>query len=584
MLDEARLERLISAYFDGQLAAGEKRELEAMLLGSARARRTFLDRAEWHGLNRELALRQGTLYHLADPAAEKRPTIFARRVWAAAVGLAACLALGWWLLPSGRDDKEELHSDGATGVTLDHVALLGQAIGVGWEEDAGIFAVGSALPKGWLKIREGTLRIDFYSGARVLLEGPAAFELISPDLARLEYGKLTAQVPPPAEGFTILSTDLRVVDRGTEFGMSVNESDCEVHVFDGEVELHGQHGTAARELIGGEAVAIRDGQATAITVDRGAFIDPEIMLRAATSETEARLESWRDLSLNLRSAADLLVYFDFEDLGTGGMIVPNRARGATDSSHGSVIGCEALGGRFTGKSSLAFASTSDRVRFRTEGTSRSLTLVAWVRVDSLPQDHNALLSMAPERVGEIHWKIDRSGRLLLGLRADLERIYESWERLASPPVVTERDFGRWLFLATVIDGENGVMSHFVNGEEVASAAMSRRVPVCLGMANLANFDAATPTRIESIPVRSFNGRIDEFAMFTRAGSARARRAGCRRRGSSLFRRGIDADDDGDVEAGAIGLVDAEGGLLLGLRSLSMPRMSKVASARSLTLS
>jgi hypothetical protein len=51
-----------------------------------------------------------------------------------------------------------------------------------------------------------------------------------------------------------------------------------------------------------------------------------------------------------------------------------------------------------------------------------------------------------------------------------------------------------------------------------------------------------------------------------------------------FDRGVDADDDGDVEAGAVGLVDAEGGLLLGLRSLPMPRRSKVASARSLTLS
>ena len=34
-------------------------------------------------------------------------------------------------------------------------------------------------------------------------------------------------------------------------------------------------------------------------------------------------------------------------------------------------------------------------------SSPSLTLMAWVRVDSLPLDHNSLLSMAPDKIGEI---------------------------------------------------------------------------------------------------------------------------------------------------------------------------------------
>lgn len=514
MFDEARLERLISAHFDRELTTEEKRELEAMLLSSSKARQLFLDRAEWHGLLREQALQSGGAGLLVEmTAAETKVLPFARRAWIAA-GLAACVALGWWLLPFGETNRPQTVADAAPA--RDEVALLGQAVDVEW--DGASFTPGSALPKGLLKIRKGTLRLDFYSGARVMLEGPASLELLSPDLARLDAGKLTAKVPPPAEGFTVMNANLRVVDRGTEFGMSVGGAgECEVHVFDGEVELQGEVPEAtARELFEGHAVAIRAGKSTTMPADRNSFADPSRMVQAAERATEAQWERWHTESLAFREAAGLRVYFDFEDLDAGGMILPNRAAQAGQSSDGSVIGCELLSGRWEKKSALGFAKTSDRVRFRTEGTPPSVTVMAWVRVDSLPLDHNALLSMAPDKVGEIHWKLDKSGRLLLGLRASPEHAYSSWERLESPPVITPLDFGRWMHLATVIDGEAGVMKHFVNGSEVASGEIKRRVPVQLGFANLGNFDASSPASPISGVVRNFNGRIDEFALFTRA--------------------------------------------------------------------
>lgn len=513
MFDEARLERLISAHFDRELTAEEKRELEAMLLASSKARQLFLQHAEEHGLLRELALQQGGASLLDDEAAAQKVVPFARRLWVAA-GLAACVALGWWFMPRGGNDAPETVADALP--ERDEVALLSQAVDVEWEGVS--FKPGSAMPKGLLKIRKGTLRLDFYSGARVVLEGPASLELLSQDLARLDQGKLTANVPPVAEGFTVLNANLRVVDRGTEFGMSADAAgDCEVHVFDGEVELQGEVPEAtARELFEGDAVAIRAGRSTTMTANRQSFADPSHTQQAAARETEAQWESWRTRSLAIRESAGLGVYFDFEDLDAGGMILPNRAAGGAESSEGSVIGCERLSGRWEKKSALGFAKTSDRVRFRTEGTTSALTMMAWVRVDSLPLDHNALLSMAPDQLGEIHWKLDRAGRLLLGMRSDGRQIYESWERLVSPPVITPLDFGRWMHLATVIDAEAGVMKHFVNGSEVAATPMTRRVPVQLGMANLGNFDGSNPASPVSGVVRNFNGRIDEFALFTRA--------------------------------------------------------------------
>ncbi len=511
MMDESRLDRLIEAHFDRQLSPGERGELEAMLLSSSKARQRFLDYGEWHGLLREYSLREGGGrmlggLELPKPECRRMP----RRVWVAAA-VAACLALGLWLVPFR--NRETGGAEVRPTPADQEVALLEYAVGVDWDGPA--LVPGSAVSAGVLKFRKGTISLGFYSGARVVLEGPASLELLSADLVRLDHGKLSAKVPPPAEGFTVINNGLRVVDRGTQFGMNVSgNGGCEVHVFDGEVELQGEvPESAARELFEGDAVSIREGRATSITADRGSFADPAGMLQAAARETEDQWLKWKDSSLTFRNTSDLQVYFDFEDLPASGGTLSNRAAGADPDSDGSIIGCERLAGRWDAKSALGFAKTSDRVRFRAQGTSASITLVASVRVDSLPLDHNSLLSMAPGKLGEVHWKIDRTGKLLVGLRAATALEFKSWERLESPPVVGPADFGHWIRLVTVIDGENGEMRHYANGRRVASGPLLRNTPVQLGTANLGNLDA---TRFETQPVRNFNGRMDEFALFTRA--------------------------------------------------------------------
>lgn len=510
MFDGDRLNRLISAHFDGELTAEERAELESMLLSSSKARQVMLDLADFHGLIREQAMQQGGVEWLETSVSSSRPNQPVAIVAWLALGLAAAIAMGWWFIPNPA--PREAAPIAVTHPTNDEVALLGMAIDVEWNGRS--FTKGEALPKGVLNIRKGTLRLDFYSGAQVILEGPARLELLSSDLARLDEGKLTAKVPPPAQGFTVLNGNLRVIDRGTQFGMSVAGTDnCTVHVFDGEVELQGDLPEAtARTLFEGDAVRIQAGKSTAITADRLSFADPVGMIQAEAMESEVQWQQWRARSLALRDAPGLLAYFDLEDWDPSTMTLRNRASGANVNSNGSVIGCEKLSGRWDQKIALGFAKTSDRVRFRSEGTSPSLTLMAWVRVDSLPLDHNALLSMSPGEVGEVHWKLDRSGRLLLGLRAAPELDYHSWERLESPRVITPDDFGRWLHLATVIDGPNGEMRHFLNGQLVASGPLKRPVAVKFGLANLGNFDPSTP---ESGVVRNFNGRIDEFALYNR---------------------------------------------------------------------
>ena len=87
-----------------------------------------------------------------------------------------------------------------------------------------------------LRLGRGLAEIEFERGARVILEGPAALELLSDNSARLISGSMTARVPPAAKGFTIVSPQGKVVDLGTEFGLAVGASGAtSVRVFEGEL-------------------------------------------------------------------------------------------------------------------------------------------------------------------------------------------------------------------------------------------------------------------------------------------------------------------------------------------------------------
>jgi hypothetical protein len=64
-------------------------------------------------------------------------------------------------------------------------------------------------------------------------------KLLSGSSAQLLHGTLTARVPAHAKGFTVLTPHNKVVDLGTEFGLSVDESgETTVRVFTGEVAAY----------------------------------------------------------------------------------------------------------------------------------------------------------------------------------------------------------------------------------------------------------------------------------------------------------------------------------------------------------
>lgn len=531
MLDQPRLETLLNAYFDCALTADEKMELERMLLCSARAREIFREHAEHHGMLREWALRrQGST--LVDgcrlpPMADSDDARIIRfpakfSLWLGA-GLAACIALVLLTLQfepaSETASSSSAESFEEAEAPWNKVALLAGAVDVEWADDSIAPAMGEAIPRGWLKIKRGILRLDFYSGVRVVVEGPAELQLLSEGEARLDRGKLTAYVRPPAIGFTVHNREFTVVDRGTEFGMNVTDPDrCEVHVFKGEVALQGGIIKDGEKLLfAGDGVSVRDGKWTSISPDRHRFVDPEFLRSLSYQKLNAKFGEWKAKSEAFRHTPGLGVYFDFENIDFDHQILGNRSLADERAGDGVIIGCEPAAGRWPKKGALGFARTSDRVRFRMDGEATSLTLLAWVRVDGLPLQHNQLFSMSPDAAGEVHWKLNQHGQMQTSVRVEGKRGDAHWDILDSPPVITEKDFGYWLCLATVFDGENGVLKHYLNGKEVASGPWKRIVPIKLGVADLGNI--AMPSTVQpgsSHWIRNFGGRMDEFALVTRA--------------------------------------------------------------------
>jgi NPCBM/NEW2 domain len=116
-----------------------------------------------------------------------------------------------------------------------------------------------------LVLRTGVAEISLPSGATIIIEGPTVIELTGMNQARLSQGRASAHVPPQAIGFTLVSEDLTVIDRGTAFGLSRSaDKRVQLHVFTGMVEAQSNSAHAPLTVNANSAVQ-SDPQTGALT-------------------------------------------------------------------------------------------------------------------------------------------------------------------------------------------------------------------------------------------------------------------------------------------------------------------------------
>jgi hypothetical protein len=188
----------------------------------------------------------------AEFAERVKARVVARRRQGFWLKLAACLLVcgaGWFALRKPQ---------GAEVVRVESWAAL---------EPGQKFAPGRKI-----SLESGLVELRFGCGAQVIVEGPAELWVQSGWSARLERGRVVARVPEEAHGFTIEGRGGKLVDLGTEFGVSVGEKEgMEVHVLEGVVEAHPSAGGGTVRLERDQALRLSDAPLR-LASNRGAFV------------------------------------------------------------------------------------------------------------------------------------------------------------------------------------------------------------------------------------------------------------------------------------------------------------------------
>lgn len=267
---QSEIAQLAALLCEGELAPAQAARLEELVTTSAAARRFLVEYLQLHGeLLWDRASGAGTEGQVRGWRVEalgRAGLGSSRGRWGWSARWVACLA--------------------ATAVVLLVVTWVAghrrraeapdrKAVPVAWLADvrwaqptcgAAPVAVGSALAAGQqVELHTGLAEIHFASGARVILEGPARFDLVSRGHLFVYEGRLSVRVPAEAVGFAVATAGLVIVDRGTEFGVCVlPDGPVEVHVLAGHVDIQPGTGDGAPAPSGSWSKRLGAGQAVRV--------------------------------------------------------------------------------------------------------------------------------------------------------------------------------------------------------------------------------------------------------------------------------------------------------------------------------
>ncbi len=537
--------RLVCLLLEEQISAADFQRLNELLQRDEESRRIYIQSIHMHDQLPELIFRNVALGAPASLFPPTRTNALAGPVGLAMVSLVLLavvgLFVGWgfWgrrMQPADVALLEPLES-------IDpNVAVVTAAIDVVWGSSEALRQGDGAAP-GTLEIESGILRLEFYCGAAVLLEGPARLELKSSTCAVLSAGRLRAHVPPEASGFTILSPGLRLVDQGTEFGVIASESgETQVHVFDGLVDIYPNSdpppgGTSqqtstprkAQRLSTGDGVLLdSDGMQQQIAANANDFVSFRKANELVSQSIGQRQRTWLQWKKSFTNDRRVYGWFDFDRQSTSirrlrGLVPTNAPLTGTPLTGtpltrtpltrtpltGALVGCRAAAGRWPDETSLEFKHPGDRVRLSLPEEFESMTLMVWTRIDALDHRFNGLLMSDDRDIGRPHWQINRRGELVLGVRNT-----KGLHNYKTDVVIDEFMLGRWIHLTTVYDSNQGVVKHFVNGSLVGNEKILDSGPLVFGDTEIGNWrNALGKTRT---PIRSLNGCIDELIIFRAA--------------------------------------------------------------------
>jgi len=496
---------LIDSYCSGNISQEEFQELEEALRNKAEVRKTL---AEYRGL--ESALRASASAGVINPSSEVNETQVTKKgisyfpLYSMAAAIIILLSVIAVLLNKDSTSNEIRIPDAPA---LDKgVAVLMKSLDAKWHKQA--LSPGESVKPGKWELASGQVEIEFYSGAAVVLEGPAVLEILSENGGILHSGKLRAEVPDHAHGFTITSADVKLVDLGTSFGMDVDkDKGTSVHVFEGEVELHNlEKDKGSKKLIAGQAQRISlSKEWQRLEANPKEFLSSqELSLKAVQRQNEA-FSKWQESFQKSLEDPRLVARYSFEPKAIKKRILKNSSTLDTHGIHGSIIGARWSDGHLPKKSALDFKRPGDRVRIKIPGSYKSITMATWVRIDGFDNHFNSLmLSDGWDRMGAVHWQILNNGQVELAVFNGSGEYHNH----RAPFIVKPSELGSWIHVAVSYDGQSEKVRHYRNGKLTGEVAIKGTVNLEIDEAQIGNWSPRKNKRI-----RNFNGRFDDFAIF-----------------------------------------------------------------------
>jgi len=505
------LERLITALLEGELSTPDRAHLEELLRSDWECRRFYLENVDQHAhLLHTPEISTGKL--LAPPPRTR--VIPAWFPLAAAAALAVTAGLAYFA------GQHTTPPQPVPEQTQNGCAMLAQVHG-----NTGLVA-GSILNPGPLIIPAGLIRVEFFSGATLLLEGPGNLEIRSAWEVVCRSGQVRVHVPPPAQGFKLEAPGMKLVDLGTEFGVTVDASgSSNVHVFDGAVEAY-PDSEQMQLLRTGMSLRSSAGKTQpSHTAAPGEFATIEKMDALTSEHARKRFDAWWAWSKQMRKDPRLLAFYAFKhwEDDRWDRMVNNFAEPPNKSRTGAAVGARWTHGRWPMKDALEFKEPGDRIRLHL-GTEQydAITLSCWVRVDALDRKFNALLLTDGYDPGEPHWQIYEDGRLMFSIAypdptepdAPLKKCNQIYY---SPPIFNLTNQRRWHHIAVTYNNRDGEVIQYLDGKQISREVSKYHRPgrpITFGPSEIGNWGLSTSNH--GFPIRNLNGSIDEFSIYKAA--------------------------------------------------------------------
>ncbi len=268
----------LESYLSGSLLGEERDHLEHLLAHDSELRARFIEQIQVdaalrallggdgnHGLVKGVMARlhsevmsdrdfaKSVLLEIVEER-EKRRSIPWRDIITACI-VSAAASIGLLLLFQSiafRGGQSHPHSP------TSFVAHLERSENLVWNESCrSLVRADGWLTPGFLKLDSGSIAVTFNSGATVLIEGPSEFGIESGNRMFLKSGRLVAEVPDKAHGFTVNTPRINAVDLGTRFGLDVTaDGTSDLHVMQGIVAASRTSGNTATTIVH-EGLAVR---------------------------------------------------------------------------------------------------------------------------------------------------------------------------------------------------------------------------------------------------------------------------------------------------------------------------------------